>query len=319
MTIGKDIEKAAQIIRAGGLVAFPTETVYGLGANALNPIAVAKIFEVKKRPTFDPLIVHIHSYDEIYSLFASPVCQWVEKLSDAFWPGPLTIVHRKSALVPHIITSGLETVAVRMPAHKTAIALLQAAQCPIAAPSANRFGQISPTEAKHVTKQLSDIDYVLQGEKVSLGIVSTVVAVAEQGCFVLRPGVITAEDIQQVVPLLQHNPYDDVSSLASPGLLKSHYAPSKPMYLLSDLNNTKLPPHSGLIVHSNENKWNNAIKVFRTSATHDYKEIASQLFAAFHTMEDDDAVQQIFIEPVEEKGIGMAIMDRINKAVFKYK
>lgn len=318
MIIGENIKQAALIIREGGLVAFPTETVYGLGANALNPMAVAKIFEAKQRPSFDPLIVHIHHFDEIYTLFSSPISHWVQKLAEAFWPGPLTIVHKKSTSVPHIVTSGLETVAVRMPSHPTAIALLKASECAIAAPSANRFGQISPTEASHVTKQLQDIDYVLLGEKVTLGIESTVVSVADEGCFILRPGVITAEDLEKVVPLCSHNPNETIGSLSSPGLLHSHYAPTKPMYLLDNTMDI-LPPHSGIIVHTNKKNWNTAQALFITSQNGDKKEIASNLFAAFHTMEDNKAIQQIFIEPVEENGIGIAIMDRIKKAVFKYK
>jgi L-threonylcarbamoyladenylate synthase len=317
MNIGANIDIAAKIIREGGLVAFPTETVYGLGADALNPIAVAKIFEAKQRPTFDPLIVHIHCYDQINSLFASPISPWVQKLAEAFWPGPLTIVHKKSSIVPHIVTSGLETVGVRMPSHLTAIALLHAANCPIAAPSANKFGQISPTEAAHVIKQLHDIDYVLEGEKVTLGIESTVVSVAEEGCYILRPGVITAEDLQKVVPLCSHNPNEKIGSLSSPGLLNSHYAPTKPMYLITE-DDFHFPANAGLILHSTKKTYGNSSKTFYTSQSGDKKEIASTLFSAFHTMEDEKDIQQIFIEPVEEIGIGIAIMDRIKKAVFKY-
>lgn len=319
MIIGDDIQLAANIIADGGLVAFPTETVYGLGANALNPIAVAKIFEAKQRPSFDPLIVHIHSINQINLLFASPICNWVEKLAEAFWPGPLTLVYYKADIVPHIVTSGLETVAVRMPSNATALSLIEKAGCPIAAPSANRFGQISPTKPEHVIKQLTDIDYVLVGEDVSLGIESTVLAVSDEGCCILRPGVITAEQIAKIVPLLDKNPFDDVTSLSSPGLLKSHYAPTKPMFLLEKDKVPFLPKNSGLILHDNKNYWGYANKIFVTSEKNDYKEIASNLFLAFHTMEDANEVEQIFIEPVTEEGIGIAIMDRIKKAVYKYK
>ena len=159
-----ELIEAADCLRNGGLVAFPTETVYGLGANALNPIAVAGIFNAKRRPNFDPLIVHISELNQIETLFEHPINGAVYKLAERFWPGPLTIVHRKSNVVPAIVTSDLDAVAVRMPSHPIAQKLIELAGVPVAAPSANRFGQLSPTSYKHVAKQNMEIDYIVMGD-----------------------------------------------------------------------------------------------------------------------------------------------------------
>ncbi|HPR86280.1 MAG TPA: L-threonylcarbamoyladenylate synthase, partial [Prolixibacteraceae bacterium] len=181
----QEIEHAAEIISKGGLVAFPTETVYGLGANALNPVAVAKIFEAKERPTFDPLIVHISSLIELEKL-TGELDEKVMELAKRFWPGPLTMVLPKSNLVPDLVTSGLTTVGIRMPDHPVALELIRRSGCPIAAPSANKFGQLSPTTAAHVRKQLPHIDYILDGGKTAVGIESTIVSVEKDKCVVLR-------------------------------------------------------------------------------------------------------------------------------------
>ncbi|MDP2338378.1 MAG: L-threonylcarbamoyladenylate synthase [Bacteroidota bacterium] len=314
---GTDVSFAAKCIREGGLVAFPTETVYGLGADALNPQAVARIFEVKQRPTFDPLIVHISEIYQLEMLFDDLISPLVNKITEAFWPGPLTIVHRKSIKVPDIVTSGLNTVAVRMPSHPVALELIRLAQTPVAAPSANRFGQLSPTKPEHVLKQLSGIDYLLTGNQKMVGIESTVISIEDDQCFLLRPGAISLSDIQKVVPCVYFNQSKKGKDLPSPGLLKSHYSPNKPLYILKqDIHS--LPLDSGLILHHKADLPTNAPNIIYTSGNRSQIEIAANLFTALHTMEDDPTISQIYIEPVEEFGLGIAIMDRIKKAAFRY-
>ena len=310
---------AANCLREGGLVAFPTETVYGLGANALNPIAVAKIFEAKQRPSFDPLIVHIANINQLIELYDQPINPLVLKLAAQFWPGPLTIVHPKSLLVPDIVTSGLNAVGVRMPSHPLALRLLTEARVPVAAPSANRFGQLSPTSFRHVEKQNMPLDYIVACDdcEVAVGIESTVVSLEGNTCTILRPGVITAADLQQAIPDMEVKMPGENVKLTSPGLLKSHYSPLKPTYFL-DEEMTELPEGSGLILHSANSSVLNAERVIYTSDTHYLLEVAAHLFASMHKMEEDPNITQIYIEPIEEEGIGIAIMDRLKKATYQY-
>lgn len=317
MEIGIDIEKAAGFIREGGLVAFPTETVYGLGANALNPLAVAAIFEAKQRPSFDPLIVHVADISQIEELFEKPITPLVYELAERFWPGPLTIVHRRSALVPGIVSAGMDTVAVRMPAHPVAKELIRLAGVPVAAPSANRFGQLSPTRHEHVMKQEMEIDYLLVGDYDIIGIESTVLYVENDTVTILRPGIITAKELMEFVPESNIINKGENTKLSSPGLLKSHYSPLKPLYFLSD-EITMLPVKSGLILHGFTDNVLEAGKITYTSKNGNLKEATANLFTALHDMEDDSAVDAIFIETVPEIGLGIAIMDRLRKATYQY-
>jgi L-threonylcarbamoyladenylate synthase len=310
------IQIAAQIINKGGLVAFPTETVYGLGANALNPIAVAKIFALKERPSFDPLIVHIASTDEL-NILTSESTELVLKLAEKFWPGPLTIVLPKSSLVHDIVTSGLPTVAIRMPDNEIALNLIRTSKCPIAAPSANKFGNLSPVSASHVKKQLPKVDFILDGGKTKIGIESTIVSLDGNVCTMLRPGKISIKDIEDALPGVFVFNIHKQEKLIAPGLLKSHYSPKKPLYLLKTMQ-TQLPDNSGLILHRINNEKPICKKVIYTSLNNNLPEIAANLFSSLHSMEDDAEIKQIFIEPVIEKEIGIAIMDRIKKAVYKY-
>lgn len=315
----EEIDIAAECIRNGGLVAFPTETVYGLGANALNPTAVAGIFNAKKRPSFDPLIVHIHDINQLELLFKSPINSAIEKLAKEFWPGPLTIVHKKTDLVPSIVTSDLDAVAVRMPSHPVALELLRRAACPIAAPSANLFGQLSPTSYKHVAKQKMEINYLLKGNdtSVTVGIESTVIAIDDNECTILRPGVITAADIQKCLPMYKINTPGKNVKLVSPGLLQSHYSPLKPLYFLDQ--DHKQTESAGYIRHrKDENKSYNKNTIF-TSLNGNLIEVAANIFSALHQMEENEEVKVIYVEPTSEDGIGKAIMDRLNKATFQYK
>ena len=315
---GTDIAYAAKCIAEGKLVAVPTETVYGLGANAFNPLAVARIFEVKQRPTFDPLIVHISEISQIHDLYDSHISDSVYALAQAFWPGPLSIVHKKSAAVPDIVTAGMETVAVRMPSHPIALELIRLSGTPIAAPSANRFGQLSPTRPEHVQKQLTDVAYLLKNEYKMVGVESTVVSIQDGKCVLLRPGAISLNEIQKVVPCTALSKESSQDKLHAPGLLNSHYSPNKPLYIL-DGDIDHLPLNSGVVLHQKRTDVTNASRVIYTSETHNSVEIAANLFIALHAMEDDTTVSQIFIESVEEVGLGVAIMDRIRKASYRYR
>jgi L-threonylcarbamoyladenylate synthase len=311
----KEIEIAAQLIREGKVVAFPTETVYGLGANALNAMAVARIFELKERPSFDPLIVHIAAFDELAQLTTS-TDKRVELLAERFWPGPLTIILPKSDIVPDIVTSGLETVGIRMPSNPVARELIRSAGCPVAAPSANKFGQLSPTRAGHVAKQLPDVDYILDGGQATVGIESTIIALNEKGFEILRHGVITRDEIEQWVPYFAL-PDDEKTNIVSPGMLKSHYSPGKPIYILDA---TTPPPADrsrvGLVSFKGDDTDGYA-QVEVLSEEGDLKLCAVNLFAAIHRLEESD-VDSIVAQAVPEVGVGIAIMDKLRKAAYRY-
>jgi len=309
----QQIEDAAKIIREGGLVAFPTETVYGLGANALNPDAVARIFIEKERPSFDPLIVHINSTDYLPLLCKNPH-DYLYKLAEAFWPGPLTMVVPKSKIVPDIVTSGLPTVAIRMPANAVALKLIESAGCPIAAPSANKFGRLSPTSAQHVKKQLPGVDCILDGGKSTIGIESTVISVTSAGFDVLRYGSITRQQIELFLPFVPASAKQEIKQ-ASPGFMKSHYSPVKPLFFIGD-NSIGDTSNAGIVSFAGKNiKGFKAVEIL--SANADLKEAAINLFGALHRLEEAE-IDFIVVEPVPEIGIGLAIMDRLRKAAYQY-
>ena len=314
MNTGHDIPLAAKLLRDGKLVAFPTETVYGLGADALNPQAVAKIFELKERPSFDPLIVHIAHIDQMKPLVAEPDSR-IFRIAERFWPGPLTIVMNKSTIVPDIVTAGLPTVGIRMPNNDIALELIRTAGCPIAAPSANKFGRISPTTAAHVKKQLPDVDYILEGGKTTVGIESTIIRLTETGFQILRNGFITQEDLEAVLPF-DESPV--VSDIAAPGMLKSHYSPRKKLLIADDATLDCDRSRTGLISFSGKHEQDFA-RIIRVSDRLDLKEYAVNMFEAMHSFEDDDTIELILAEAVPESGIGKAIMDRLKKAEFNWR
>jgi len=227
-----DITRAGALIRAGELVAFPTETVYGLGANALDPAAVEKIYRAKGRPMSSPLIVHVSSIEMARSL----VREWperAEQLARIFWPGPLTLVLTKQSHVPDRVTAGLDTVGVRMPAHPIAQALIREADVPIAAPSANRFTELSPTSAQHVRDSLgSDVAMVLDGGSSNVGIESTVLSLAGTEAVLLRPGMVTQREIEVVIGPVQLLGAAADGPHSSPGLHARHYSPKTPLILI---------------------------------------------------------------------------------------
>lgn len=310
------INQAAAHILKGNLVGFPTETVYGLGANALDPYAVAKIFELKDRPAFDPLIVHIASLDELERLTKTRDAR-VYQLAERFFPGPLTLILPKSDEVPDIVTSGLATVGIRMPNHPIALELIRKAGVPIAAPSANKFGQVSPTKAEHVLKQLPDVDYLLDGGRTDVGIESTIISLNDKGFEILRYGVITREEIEELIPYHELG-IDKQENIVSPGMLKSHYSPSKPIYIIEDKAPTSEErKKAGLLSYSGKDSANYQI-VDLLSPDGNLKTYAVNLFAAIHKMEESD-VECIYAEAVPEEGVGIAIMDKLRKAAFRYR
>jgi len=314
MSILSTIEIAATYIKEGKLVAFPTETVYGLGANALDPLAVAKIFELKERPSFDPLIIHIANLQQLEMLVAS-IDTRVYKLVEKFWPGPLTIVLPKSNMVPDIVTSGLPTVGIRMPSNEIALALIRKSGCPIAAPSANKFGRISPTTAAHVKKQLPNVDYILDGGKTTVGIESTIIKLTEYGFQLLRNGIITQEELETILPFDQTT---EIETLSAPGMLKSHYSPKKTLLIANHSALQTDKSKAGLISFSGtlESGYK---KVIRVSERNDLKDYAVNIFDAMHAFEDDPEIEVIIAEPVSETGIGRAIMDRLRKAEYNWR
>jgi L-threonylcarbamoyladenylate synthase len=229
-----EITHAAELLRRGKLVAFPTETVYGLGANALDAQAVARIFEVKGRPNTSPVIVHVSDHSMMTKVAAS----WPDKariLAEKFWPGPLTLVLPKMPAVPDIVTAGLSTVGVRMPAHPIALALIAAVQLPVAAPSANRFAQVSPTTAEHVRKGLGDrVDFILDGGPCEVGIESAVLSLVEEVPVLLRPGGISRQQIEAVIGEIASAEPVGEGPHQSPGMHPRHYSPRTKLFLVRD-------------------------------------------------------------------------------------
>jgi L-threonylcarbamoyladenylate synthase len=305
------IDRAAALLRAGAVVAFPTETVYGLGACAFDPNAVARIFEIKNRPTFDPLIVHVSGEAMLESVVAS-VPENARALMARFWPGPLTLVMRKTPRVPEIVTSGLETVAVRMPAHPVARALLERVALPIAAPSANPFGYLSPTRAQHVARMLGDrVDLIVDGGATTYGVESTILLLEPQPTL-LRHGAIPVEEIEAVIGVVARELSDATKPLA-PGRLPQHYAPSKPIRLVADPHTVPLADRrdAALLAFCEPVE---GYKAVRTLSPHgNLREAAARLFESLHDLDRED-VTRIDAEEVATEGVGVAIMDRLRRA-----
>jgi len=314
--IGIDIEKAKQILQQGGLVAIPTETVYGLAANGLDKNAVLKIFEAKNRPHFDPLIIHTNSIEKI-KLWVNDFPEWAQQLADVFWPGPLTLLLPKKTIVPDLVTSGLPNVAVRIPNHKLTLQLLESLDFPLAAPSANPFGYVSPTTAQHVAAQLQNqVDYILDGGTCDVGIESTIVGFENNCITVYRLGGLAVEDIEQVVGKVNVQ-VNQSSNPTAPGMLKSHYAPTKPLFIgdVADFIKNNRSKKIGIIsfykdfdVEKSHSKT--------LSPTHDLKEAAHNLFAAIRDLDASD-VEVIIAEKFPDNFLGRAINDRLQRAAAK--
>jgi len=317
--------KAIELLRAGELVALPTETVYGLAADALNPVAVAKIFEAKNRPRFDPLIVHLPNrqrLDEI-AIIESPVAS---QLIEKFWPGPLTIIFQKRDVVPDIVTAGLETVAVRMSAHPVFREIVSALNRPLAAPSANRFGRVSPTKAQHVLDELDGrIPLIVEGGATEHGLESTIVRIVDGVIEVLRWGPITEEMLHPFAAVRERAP---ITTITSPGQLPTHYAPKTRLIMVDRLHDFSvgpgkrvgalcLCPVAGVADPGPRSATAATAADFAAirnlSERGDLREAAANLFRMLRELDAED-LELIVAERVPEKGIGVAINDRLERA-----
>lgn len=303
------IDRAGALIRNGRLVAFPTETVYGLGADATNGTAVAALFEAKDRPQFNPLIVHVPGLMSAFRLVE--VDGRCERLAARFWPGALTMVLPRSPDCPvsELACAGLETLAVRAPDHAVAQGLLATSGCPIAAPSANLSGEVSPTTARHVAVSLGDrVDMVLDGGPCRVGIESTVLDLSARRARILRPGGITAEDIADVIGPLAAAAPEGAAAPASPGMLESHYA----TYLALRTDATELRPGEALLAFGPE-PLEGAVEVQNLSPAGDLIEAAANLFAMMRLL-DRPEHSGIAVMKVPDEGLGRAINDRLRRA-----
>lgn len=305
---------AAEQIRRGGIVVFPTETVYGLGADALNPLAVARVFEAKRRPRMDPLIVHIDEPGKAERYGRIPG-QRARRLLEEFWPGPLTVVVPRSRIVPDIVTAGLETVALRVPSHKVALDLIRMSGTAIAAPSANPFGYVSPTEARHVEQHMSHcVDIILDGGRCPVGVESTIVSLTDDPPRLLRAGGIPLEDIERIVGPVQRRTAPG-NRPESPGQMERHYATHTPLEILPVPSGRIRAPRGakvGLITLREPVGAEGYEAVEILSARGDLREAAANLFSALRKL-DGMRLDRLQALPVEEQGLGLAIMDRLRR------
>jgi L-threonylcarbamoyladenylate synthase len=310
---GTDIALAAALLRSGKLVAIPTETVYGLAANALDEEAVLSIFKAKNRPFFDPLIVHVDSFAtaQRYAYFND---ERLVKLATAFWPGPLTLLAPKHEMIPGLVTSGLDQVGIRIPDHPLTLQLLREAALPLAAPSANPFGYVSPTEPAHVQKQLGDkTDYILDGGPCAVGLESTIAGIEDGQVCIYRLGGLAVEDIEKVVGPVALR-LNQSSNPKAPGQLKSHYAPRKTLFTgrMEEL----LPLHpdkKAAIICFGTGPAENGHLVLNLSKTGNLEEAALNLFKFLRLADDSDA-EVVLCELLPDKGLGRAINDRLLRA-----
>ena len=321
------IEKAADIIKNGGLVAFPTETVYGLGANALDADASKKIYEAKGRPSDNPLIAHIASLDTLEEI-VEDVSDVAKKLIDKFWPGPMTLIFNKKPNVPDSTTGGLDTLAVRFPSNKIAMELIKSSGVPIAAPSANTSGKPSPTKGEHVIEDLDGkVDMIIDGGEVGLGLESTIIDVTDKPT-ILRPGFITQEMLEEVIKeveldkTLLAKPSDDFVPKA-PGMKYRHYAPKTELVIVRGdaekvaqkiREEAKDKKTAIITVDEHKNLYDGLdAKVVSWGSLENMNEIAHQIFDALRRV-DDWGVDIIYCEAFEEKDLGLAVMNRLTKA-----
>lgn len=318
----EDLALAAKAIRDGLLVAIPTETVYGLGANAWDTRALARVFAAKDRPSFDPLIIHVarpEAAEEVAELDALYVRAFMER----FWPGPLTLVLPKKDCVPDLATSGLATVAVRCPAHPVAREIIRLAGVPVAAPSANPFGRLSPTKAAHVAAFLGDrVDYIVDGGSCAVGVESTVLDLSERPPLVLRPGGISLELLRELAPGVEL--FDRVSSSPrAPGQLPSHYAPRRPLRVAGAgrLHEAQPSGRAAALCFGEEARRRCEergvfARVVDLSPGRDPIEAAAALFDRLHSLDLGDW-DELWAERLPEEGLGRAVNDRLNKAAAK--
>lgn len=312
--VGENILFASMLLKEGELVAIPTETVYGLAGNALNEDAILKIYSAKNRPKFDPLIAHTNSVEKIKQWVADMPQEAID-LADAFWPGPLTMLLNKSSLIPDLLTSGLSRVAFRIPNHPLTLELLAQLDFPLAAPSANPFGFVSPTQADHVNDQMGDkLQYILDGGPCQIGIESTIVGFEGPRVVVYRLGGLSLEEIEGVVGKVEVR-LNKSSNPVAPGMLKSHYSPGKPV-IIGDIEK-EIARHStqkiGII------SFHKAFEEYETqvlSESGDLREAAKNIFQALRYMSKTD-VDVILTETFPNEGLGRAINDRLQRAAAK--
>ncbi len=313
--ISKDISKAIEILNNEDIVAIPTETVYGLAGNIYSEKAIRKIFQVKQRPLFNPLIVHIHSIEKIDEI-VSELPEQAKRLAEAFWPGALTLVLKKNPNIPDLITAGKDTVAVRIPNHPETLSLLQKLSFPLAAPSANPFGSISPTNSTHVANYFSNtISMVLEGGACKNGIESTIIGFENNEAVLYRLGSISIEEIENVIGLLKVKNKQEIAPNA-PGMLARHYAPKTRTYLvknaekfIKNYSNKKI----GVLRCSNGTSSLNCMHLEELSKKMDLKEAASNLYAALHRL-DNLNLDMIVAELFPNTGLGKSINDRLERA-----
>ena len=313
--ISTDRTAAVELLREGEIVALPTETVYGLAADALNPIAVAKIFEAKERPRFDPLIVHLPDRDWLEKVVDLPAQdrQLILELADTFWPGPFTMVLPKREIIPEIVTAGLDTVGVRVSVHPVFSEIIRALGKPLAAPSANRFGRVSPTTAQHVLDELKErIPLIIDAGPTLHGIESTIVAIRAGGIHILRCGPLTKEQLSEFGKI------DNVASaekVSAPGQLPVHYAPKTPLRLIDDVNSFSPDKNQrvGLLAWNPIESKKNFAAVRCLSERQDLREAAANLFRYLREL-DVPNIDLIVAERVPDQGLGAAIMDRLRRA-----
>jgi len=314
-----DITEAARSLASGQLIAFPTETVYGLGANAWDSRAVARIFAAKQRPEFDPLIVHIAAFEQLGSVVRD-VSDLAQSLAERFWPGPLTLVMPKNESISDLVTSGLPGVGVRVPDHPVALELLQATGCPIAAPSANPFGGVSPTTAEHVLQGLGGrIDAVLDGGPCQIGLESTVVSLMGEEPLVLRLGGLSLESLEEVtgpIRVATSNSALSDSAQPAPGMLSRHYAPGSRIIGINSVDSIPLPiqPGTALLTWGPPvNEYSDFAVVENLSQSGDLEECAANFFAALRCL-DAANPDVIIARRFPDHGLGRALNDRLQRA-----
>lgn len=312
--IDRELSLAAEIIKNGGVVAIPSETVYGLAANALDSAAVSRIFAIKNRPFFDPLIVHVADIDQAEAC-CSQFPETAVRLAEAFWPGSLTMVLPRAAHIPELVSSGLPTVAVRMPDHPITLELIRRCGVPLAAPSANPFGALSPTCAEHVRRHLGNkVDAIIDGGPCRVGVESTIISLIGSRPAVLRPGGIPVEKLEELTgPLCSEENAGEKPD--APGQLPSHYAPRTPLFL------DELPPRHryqrlGLLTFCAVHDARGYTAVEVLSHNCDIREAAAGLFAALHRL-DELKLDAIIARTFPPEGLGMAINDRLRRAAHR--
>ena len=323
----KELKKHAKLLSEGKTVIFPTETVYGLGANALDENAVKKIYEAKGRPSDNPLIVHIHNKEEVYDL-ANDVNEKAEVVMGKFWPGPITIILNKKSIVPKTTSGGLDTVAIRMPSHKIAREIIKQAGVPIAAPSANISGRPSPTKAKHVQEEMNGrVDGIVLGGDSNFGLESTVLDLTGDIPMILRPGSITKEDLECVLGEVAIDPslarQEDNKKAKAPGMKYTHYAPDAEVYIVSGHENDVMAKINNLVEENAQNGLKTGVMCLdKNKDKYDgevvplgntLEEVASKLFDVLREM-DKRNIDIIYSEEFESSGLGQAIMNRLLKS-----